>query len=470
MKGEIMTMALMSMVPYTMSAAEKTKPNVVVFIADDAGKDFGCYGNTIVRTPNIDKLSRTGILIRNAFVTAPQSSPSRIAMMTGMYGHTLGVEDLGTPIEDGTRMIPWYIRQNGYYTGAMLKTHWGEAGTKQFDFYYNGRNEIYSEPYLTENNRFFKKYSEFLDNAGKSPFFLWVGFIDPHRPYKEAHIDAVHDPSEVDVPPYCVNGEGTREDFAGYYDEIHRLDQHVGLMIKELEERSLLDNTVIIFMSDNGLPFIRGKAFLYDKGIEIPMIVSWPGHIEAGTEYSNGLVSTIDIAPTILDICGSDIPENMFGQSLLPLFLNPGLEGRKEIYAERNFHDNEDYIRCIRTSKYKLIYNAYPYKLPGISADMTKSAAWWELMEAKHSGTLTHAQSQFFTFPRPSIELYDLDADPWELNNLAYDGDYVDIVRELLAKLRKWQKNTHDTDYWEKEKTDNVDRVTGMPLIPLKRN
>ena len=154
-----MTMALMSMVPYTMSAAEKTKPNVVVFIADDAGKDFGCYGNTIVRTPNIDKLSRTGILIRNAFVTAPQSSPSRIAMMTGMYGHTLGVEDLGTPIEDGTRMIPWYIRQNGYYTGAMLKTHWGEAGTKQFDFYYNGRNEIYSEPYLTENNRFFKKYS-----------------------------------------------------------------------------------------------------------------------------------------------------------------------------------------------------------------------------------------------------------------------------------------------------------------------
>lgn len=453
----------------TRAADRDSRPNIVVFIADDSGKDFGCYGNSVVQTPNIDRLRDSGLLVRNAFVTAPQSSPSRIAMMTGMFGHTLGVEDLGTPISEGTRMIPSYIRQNGYFTGAMLKTHWGEAGTGQFDFYFNGRNDIYSESYMTEDNRFFRKYRDFLDKAEGNPFFLWVGFIDPHRPYKEPHTEAVHNPDDVEVPPFCINAAGTREDYADYYDEIHRLDQHVGFMIEELERRSLVENTIIIFISDNGLPFIRGKAFLYDKGIEIPMIVSWPGHIKAGSEHSNGLVSTIDMAPTVLDICGVDIPEEMYGKSLLPLFLDPDIRWDSEIYAERNHHDNEDYIRCIRTDKYKLIYNAYPYKLPGISADMTKSQTWWDLMEAKYSGTLTEAQSGFFTFPRPSIELYDVEKDPLELNNLAYDGNYVDTVRELLSKLRKWQKETGDTEYWEKEKPDNVDRVTGMPLMVSRK-
>ena len=469
MNEKIMLMAAAAVFATGKAVAKEDKPNVLVFIADDSGKDFGCYGNTVVQTPHIDKLRASGLLIRNAFVTTPQSSPSRIAMMTGMYGHTLGVEDLGTPIEPGTRMIPSYIKENGYYTGAMLKTHWGDVGTKQFDFYFNGRNDIYSEPYMTSGNKFFKKYEEFLDRAADKPFFLWCAFIDPHRPYREPHTEAVHKASDVAVPPYCVDGEATRQDFADYYDEIHRLDQHVGFMLEELERRGLRENTVVIFLSDNGLPFIRGKAFLYDKGIETPMIVSWPGHVKAGSEHSSGLVSTIDMAPTILDLCGVSVPSQMYGKSLKPLFLNPDLPGRSEIYAERNYHDNEDYMRCIRTEKYKLIYNAYPYQLPGISADMNKSGTWWDLMAAKKNGQLTEAQSRFFVFPRPSIELYDLEADPLELNNLAYDGNYVEVVRDLLSKLRKWQKDTQDTDYWEKERMDNVDRVTGMPLMPLKR-
>ena len=442
---------------------------MIVFVADDAGKDFGCYGNPHVKTPHIDRLAASGIRFDKAFVTSPQSSPSRIAMMTGQWAHTLGVEDLGTPIDDKTRMIPSYLKPEGYYTGSMLKTHWGDNGVKQFDFYYSGRDAIYSDPYMTASNPFFKKYTEFLDRKGEKPFFLWVGFIDPHRPYKEKNIKPVHDPKNVKLHPAWVDAPETRQDIADYYDEIHRLDQHIGFMLAELEKRGEMENTVVFFLSDNGLPFIRGKAFLYDIGIESPFIVSWKGQAKAGSIHNNGMVSFIDIAPTVLDIAGIAKPAEMYGQSIVPLIQDSSKPGRKEIYAERNYHDTEDYARCIRTERYKLIFNAYPYKLAPITGDMNKAPSWWEIMEARREGKLTPQQASIFTFPRPQIELYDLQADPGEFTNLADRGENVNLVRDLLGRIRKWQKATDDKDWWEKEREDNIDRSNGMPILPLKR-
>lgn len=448
--------------------AQNALPNIVVFVADDAGKDFGCYGVPEAETPNIDRLRGTGMLIRNAFVTSPQSSPSRISMMTGQFAHTLRCEDLATPIPDGTCMIPNYIKKNGYYTGAMLKTHWGEAGTKQFDFYFNGKSALYSQPYMTADNLFFKKYNDFLDDTKGRPFFLWVAFNDPHRPYKQEHTAAVHSMETVEVPAHYVDTERTRQDIADYLDEIHRMDQHVGFMIQELGKRKLMENTVIIFVSDNGLPFIKAKGFVYEGGIEVPMIVSWPGVVEPGSEHSNGLISLIDMAPTILDICGVEKPARMYGESLVPILRDSQSKGRGIVFAERNHHDTEEYIRCIRTEKYKLIYNAYTSRLPGIAADVAKSDSWHDLLDAKMNGTLTPIQSQYFTLPRPGIELYDLEKDPMEYDNLAYQREYQGIITELLKKLRTWQEETSDRDYWEHEKPDMVDRVTGMPLRPYK--
>jgi len=455
-----------STLAFTSIAAQETKPNIIVFLADDAGKDFGCYGNPYIKTPNIDKLASRGVRFDKAFVSCPQCSPSRISMMTGMFAHTLGVEDLHTPIDENTKMIPSYLKSVGYYTGCLLKTHWGDYGTKQFDFS-GGGPALYLEPYMTATNPFFKKYQDFLDKSNDKPFFLWVGFIDPHRPYKEPHTEAVHSPDHVRIHPSLVDAPETRQDIADYYDEVHRMDQHVGFMLAELEKRGKLDNTVVIFLSDNGVPFVKGKAFLYDHGIESPFIVSWKGKTKPGSVHSNGMVSFIDMAPTILDIAGIAKPKEMYGESIKPLFLDPTRKGREVIYAERNWHDTEDYARCIRTSKYKLIYNAYPYKLAAITGDMPSSPSWWDLMTAKREGKLTQEQKFIFTFPRPSIELYDLDKDPLEFDNIADRKENMGIVKSLLTNLRKWQRDTKDTDWWEKEREDKYDRVNGMMTLPL---
>lgn len=451
------------------ATAQQKKPNIVVFIADDSGKDYGCYGNPYVKTPNIDKLASQGVRFDKAFVACPQSSPSRIMMMTGLWAHTLGTEDLGTPINETTQIIPSYLKQAGYYTGAMLKTHWGDHGTKQFDFYFNGRDPIYNEPFMTEKNQFFVKYKEFLKKKKDDPFFLWVGFIDPHRPYKEASTQPVHSPKNVKIHPSLVDAPETRQDIADYYDEIHRLDQHIGFMIAELERQKLMDNTIILFLSDNGLPFIKGKAFLYDIGIESPFIAYWKGKIKPGSVHNNGLVSFIDMAPTILNMAGVEKPKEMYGQSMLPLMMDPSKKGRSEIFAERNFHDTEDYARCIRTEKYKLIYNAYPYKLAPITGDMQKAPSWWDLQDAKRENRLNEYQNFIFQFPRSAIELYDLEKDPMEFENLANRKESVPIINKLLSQMRGWQKETKDTDWWEKERDDAVDRLNGVNISPYKR-
>jgi arylsulfatase A-like enzyme len=442
------------------------QPNIIVFVADDSGLDYGCYGNPYIQTPNIDKLAKSGIKFNNAFNTCPQSSPSRISMMTGMFAHTLGVEDLEEEIDENTPMIPSFLKQAGYYTGAILKTHWGENGTKQFDFYYSGRKELYSESYMTKANKFYVNYQRFLKQANDKPFFLWVGFIDPHRPYKEPITDKIHSPEKTVLDPVMVDAPRTRQDIADYYDEIHRLDQHIGAMLKVLEEQEKLENTVVLFLSDNGLPFMRGKGFLYDQGIHSPFIVSWPGKIKPESIHSNGLVSFIDIAPTILDIANIEKPQNFYGESIKPILLNPSLKGRTEIYAERNWHVDEEYQRTIRTEKYKLIYNGYP-NMPASGLDPSKSPYWYDLIGAKRANKLSYAQSLFFEFPRPSVELYDLEKDPQEQHNLAFEEEFLPIEKKLMLKLREWQKQTKDTDVKAKEKPDGFDRITGAPLFPM---
>ncbi|MDO9633834.1 MAG: sulfatase [Paludibacter sp.] len=449
---------------------DKKKPNIIVYLADDASIDFGCYGNKYVKTPNIDKLASKGVLFKNAFVSSPQSSPSRISMMTGQFAHTLGVEDLHSPIDENTKMLPAYLKEVGYYTGCMLKSHWGDLGTKQFDFAYDKRKDrqnLYYESFMTSENRFFKLYQSFLDQAGDKPFFMWVGFIDPHRPYKEPETRNVHSPDQVQLYPALIDGPGAREDIVDYYDEIHRLDQHVGFMTAELERRGELDNTVIIFLSDNGMPFLRAKAFLYDLGIQIPLIVSWPGKTKQGVVHDNGLVSGVDIAPTILDIAGIKTPDYMYGKSIVPMLLDHKARGRDVIFSERNWHDTEEYARCIRTEKFKLIYNAFPNTPSANTGDMRSSPAWYELLAAKRAGKLNEAQSQLFLFPRPMIELYDIEKDPFEHNNLAETAEYHQTALDLLKQLFAWQKETNDSKPGDKMQDDIIDRITGVPISPI---
>jgi N-sulfoglucosamine sulfohydrolase len=440
-------------------------PNIVVFIADDAGMDFGCYGNNSIKTPNIDKIAQQGVRFQNAFLTSPQSSPSRTSMMTGMFAHTIGTEDLHSPIDAKTKMLPSYFKEAGYFTGSMLKTHWGANGDKQFDRMISG-GYLPKQGDLTEET--FKNYEQFIEDSGNRPFFLWIGFIDPHRPYNRDICPQRNNPKETIIPPFLINGEDTRRDMADYYDEISRMDSHIGRMISYLKEKNILENTIIVFLSDNGKPFPRCKGTLYDSGIQTPLIFMWKNKIPENRIHSNGLISTIDLAATLLHFAGVKMDDKVYSKSFHNLLFNPSLRGREYIFSERNWHDSDEYMRCIRTEKFKLIYNAY-YELPhGTATDLSTSLSWYELKKVQRAGKLKPIQSQIFAAPRPMVEVYDLKNDPNELDNVADISSYVEKTGYLSKLLIDWQKETKDHPWWKRRRPDQNDRITGFPMFPKR--
>jgi arylsulfatase A-like enzyme len=436
-------------------------PNVIVFVGDDLGwRDTGPYGNSAIRTPHIDRLARSGLRVERAFGTSPQCSPSRISILTGRYPHATGTEDLHMPLPEAERILPSYLRERGWFTGHMAKTHYGPAAERQFQWY---------SP-ETES-----AFPAFLDAAGARPFFLWVGFHEPHRPYRPGAVPEPHAPASVTVPPHLADTPETRSDLALYYDAIARSDRAIGDMVAELERRKLRDNTLIVFLSDNGAPFPREKGTLYDSGTRTPLILSWPKVVPAGAVYDRGLVSTVDLAPTILDLAGATPPEVMQGRSIRALLTAASsYEGRTYVFSERNWHDCDEHQRSVRTGRFKLIRTDAYTGLPlCTAADIGASPSFLALRALAKAGRLSAAQRPLFQAPRPRLELYDLEADPWELRNLADEPAHAKVVRELAEVLQQWIEESGDFPASYRVRDDNTDRMSGVQFstrIPPMRN
>jgi N-sulfoglucosamine sulfohydrolase len=458
--GVLSTLAL-TVSPALAQATPETRPNILVLVADDLGwRDTGPYGNAAVHTPNIDRLARSGLLVKRAFGTTPQCSPSRISILTGKYPHATGAEDLHMPLPDGERLLPSWLQARGYFTGDMAKTHYGANGERQFQWY--------SPETATA-------FPGFLDSAGTRPFFLWVGFHEPHRPYQRGLVSHPHSPVGVVLPPYLADTPETRADVALYYDAIARLDGAIGDMLTELHRRHLGDNTLIVFLSDNGPPFPREKGTLYDGGTRTPLILSWPRVIRAGSVYDRGLVSTVDLTPTLLEVAGAKPPEAMQGRSFLGMLTAPAsYVPRTYVFSERNWHDCDEHQRALRTERYKLIRTDAYTELPlCTAADIGASPSFLALRARAKSGRLTAAQRRLFEVPRARLELYDLAADPWELRNVADEAAYAKPVRELAAVLQEWVEQSGDFPAAYRVRDDNTDRVTGVQFstkIPPLRN
>jgi N-sulfoglucosamine sulfohydrolase len=442
-------------------ATETARPNIVVLVADDLGwRDSGPYGNAAIGTPHIDALARSGLLVKRAFGTTPQCSPSRISILSGRYPHATRAEDLHTPLPASERLLPSYLQAGGYFTGHMAKTHYGPNAEAQFQWYSPATASA---------------LPAFLDSAGTRPFFLWVGFHEPHRPYARGLIPQPHSPAQVALTPYLADAPGTRADLALYYDAIAHLDADIGRMLAELERRRLRDNTLIVFLSDNGPPFPREKGTLYDGGTRTPLILSWPARIPAGSVHDRGLVSMVDLAPTLLEVAGAIPPQAMQGQSFRAMLTAPATyAGRTYVFSERNWHDCDEHQRAVRTGRYKLIrtdaYTALPLCT---AADIGASASFLDLRARAKAGRLTPAQRRLFEAPRARLELYDLVADPWELRNVADDPAYAKQVRELAAVLEEWIEQSDDFPAAYRVRDDNTDRVTGVQFttrIPPLRN
>lgn len=468
------TVAALLAVGFAAGAQPAARPNVVLIIADDlAWNDLGAFGNAAVRTPNIDRLARGGLRFDRAFVTASSCSPSRASLITGRYPHSTDAEQLHWPVPAGQVTFVEQLKAAGYWTGASGKWHLGDALKNRFDVVDDvGEAGFQTDPktgrMLAKDDSGAQGWLPLLQRRPKErPFFAWLAALDPHRDYVENAIGRPHDPATVIVPPYLPDVPEVRRDLALYYDEIARLDDYVGKVMAELEREGVADNTVVMFLSDNGRPFPRDKTTLYDSGIRTPLIASWPRGVKPGGRTSS-LVSSVDVAPTVLELAGLKSPASVQGRSFAAVLRDPSRTIREEIFAEKNWHDFEDRARAVRTARFKYIRNFYEDLPLTPPADAVRSPSFEAMKRLRDVGALAPAQMRVFAAPRPAEELYDTEADPHELRNLAGEAAHVTTLKALRAKLEAWQQATGDAAPSART-PDEFDREAGTPLPTRKR-
>ncbi|MFC1562617.1 sulfatase [candidate division KSB1 bacterium] len=408
--------------------SSQSQPNIIWLISDDASKvDHGCYGNP-VRTVNIDRLAEEGVRFSSAFATASSCSPSRVTMFTGKYPHSIGAEDLHAPLPVGQSILPSMLRQKDYISVNCGKLHLGANGEKQFDKIYKGAND-------------WKIFSQEMPKD--KPFFLSIGFREAHRKFRKNLIENPHSPEGVIVPPYLADIHEVREELALYYDEISFMDAEIGRLLAWLDKEGLAENTLVIYFSDQGMPFPRAKTSVYDSGIGVPLIARWKGRIPEGIVQS-GLASLLDLAPTMLEIADITPGMDIQGRSMSKMFFDAGVGGREYVFAERNWHDVDDHIRCVRTDRHKYIRNYYPDEVFGHPADIVNSISYQGMLRLLDEGKLSKQQMLIFCAPRSQEELYDLRTDPNEFENLVYRPEYQDVLKKMSLILDRLIRETND--------------------------
>jgi len=422
-----------------------------VLIADDLGRDLGCYGAPLVKTPHIDQLAAAGTRFDQAFCTTASCSPSRSVMLTGLFNHTNGQYGLAHGPHNfyGLRFVqslPALLGQHGYRNCLIGKLHVQPADLFSFDVVADdgvrgGRHSVR----MAENAK------AFIEQTGDKPFLLWMGYTDPHRSRDGfangdyPGIPAVHySPDEITPPPSLPNTPEVRADLADYFRSISRLDQGVGRMLEVLRETGHWDDTLILFLSDNGRPFPGAKTTLYEAGVRLPLILRAPQHEKPGT-VSQALVSWIDLAPTILDFARAPGPKyKLPGRSLLPILYEEEPAGWDEVYLSHTFHEVTMYypVRGVRTQRYKLLLNlAHELPFP-FASDIFGSPTWQGVLQRDDGQLGNRSLKQFLH--RPRFELYDLQQDPHELTNLAEDPKHQATLDELRQRVRDWQTATKD--------------------------
>ncbi|HKQ40210.1 MAG TPA: sulfatase [Verrucomicrobiae bacterium] len=455
-------------------AAADTRPNLILIIGDDlSAEDCSPYGNKGVQTPNLERLARGGMRFTRGFVTTSSCSPSRASLITGKYPHNTGAEQLHWPLPGHHTTFVQLLKQAGYYTAAAGKWHLGPEVKKHFDQVIEAGEAGFQLPVIgkrmiADDKSGCQQWVPTLHNRPKDkPFFLWLAALDPHRDYEEKIIPNPHRPNDVTVPPFLPDVTETRKDLAMYYDEIARLDRFVGDVLTELERQNQTSNTFILFIGDNGRPFPRCKTRLYDSGIHSPWIVRWPAKVKPGSVCER-LVSTIDIAPTFIKLAGLGENRSFQGRDFSPLFENPQTPIRDYIYAEHHWHDFDACERAVRSENLKYIRNYFPDLAGTPPADAVRSPTFQTMRRLRDAGNLTAAQKNSFEKPRPAEELYDLNSDPQELNNLAADPGYSTTLAKFRKQVESWQKETHDSVPVART-PDEFDRETGEPLPDRKR-
>jgi arylsulfatase A-like enzyme len=393
------------------------------------------------------------------FLTASSSSPSRNSIITGRYPHNTGGAELHTEPPDYMISFPEILKSNGYYTVQAGKFHMGPYARRGFD-------------QINENNKLNGDGGEELwvkciqERPLEKPFFMWFAALDAHRSWGPNEFSGKHNSGEIVPPFYLAQGEKTREDMSRYYDEIYRFDYYVGLVYDELVDQGVADNTLIIVMADNGRPFPHSKTRVNDRGLLSPFIIHWPDGIGIKPRECASLISSFDIAPTILELSSVTIPVTIQGRSFAKLLKRPGRSFRRFVFAEHNWHDYEAHERMVRTKDFLYVRNSRPQFPQTGPADAIGSPAFAELDSLHRLGKISPQQSDIFTAPRPREELYDCSKDQHQFFNVASSREYIKVAKEMSTILSDWMEETGDNVPDEITK-DWYERVPGYVKTPF---
>ncbi|MCB1121831.1 MAG: sulfatase [Verrucomicrobiae bacterium] len=423
-----------------------SRPNILWIIIDDMSPNLSCYGETLIETPHVDQLAKEGVMFSKAFVTAPVCSTNRSAFITGMYQTSIGTHmhrsgrgKLKIYLPEGIRPIPELFQEAGYYTAI---TGWpnkarGSGGKTDYNFEWD--EAMYDG-------------HDWSDRKEGQPFFAQVqlpggkhrgGTLAQSRKFVETVVDLFGnktDPAKVKLPPYYPDDPVLREDWAAYLDTVRYTDYFVGAIVKRLKDDGDYDNTVILFMTDHGISHARGKQFLYEEGLHVPLVIAGPG-IQAG-QVRDDLVEHIDIAALSLGLAGIKIPNYMQAKDIL----SDDYKKRNAIFAAHDRCDETvDYLRALRTQRYKYIRN-FLYQRPHMQPNRYKDGKdiVQAIRAAHEAGKLNETQELLFNVPRPKEELYDLRNDPFEIHNLADDPAHQEQLLKFRKRLDNWMKQTND--------------------------
>ena len=416
---------------FALSDPSPKSPNILLLISDDhSGDDLGAAGKDRPRTPALDRLAASGVRFTNAYASSPQCSPSRSSIVTGRSPHSTGTSRLHSTLTSEHDTVIDALKRKGYYTAAFRKVHLGESFQNRWDSY-------------ADKDVPFTNF--FRDRPRDRPFFLWIGFDDPHRPYQTGAIPHPHDPANVRVPGFLPDHPAIRKDLGHYYDEITRMDNEVANVLSLLDSHGLSNETMVVFTGDNGMPFPGAKGSLFRDGVHVPLLVRWNGVIAPG-QVRKEVLSLVDLAPTLLDAAGIPPLAKSEGRSLLSTLKTQSSFTRKvAAFFERNWHDNLDLIRGVRSEEYLLIQNYRPEIAYPPSLDLVDSPSWQTMLELHSRRKLSQVLEQrYFAAPRPETEFYNVEKDPFQLQDLATDEHHSAPVQRLKQLLSEWMIATND--------------------------
>ncbi|WP_438988705.1 sulfatase family protein [Polaribacter sp.] len=460
--------------------AQNSKPNILLITLDDMNWNSpSVYGGILPDlTPNIDAIAKSGVLFENAYVQAPNCSPSRVVIQTGLYPHQSGMRGFYY-VKDNINTLPEILKANGYFTGVINKTA-DTSLNPDFKKYWDSYTSLSGA-----KKRSAKMYGELLEkflkkgDESSKPFYCVVNIADPHKPFfndpeaKKKGFDKfppskIYSLKDVEIPSFLPKNDKIKQEVLNYYNSVKRGDDCVGDIMKILQTSKFAENTIVILLSDHGMPFPFAKSSIYQNGIKTPLLVSWPSKYKPNIDKKS-MISAIDIAPTILDMANLSIPKKMEGKSILPVLVEKEQQIGQYVFAQ--FDENAGGVprpsRTVISKKYGYVFNPWATgKFKFKSASMYHDS-YKAMRKMSLDNTKVKKRFDYWNY-RTVEELYDYEKDPNAMNNLINNPNYKKVLTELRLELLNQMKRTNDYVLTSFEKRNDINFLNKWMDIELE--